>query len=108
MTFRGASLRTGQPGAWLAVGLSDQVWAGGPLPFPLDAIGMTGCALQTSIELALLSGVSGAGEAQWGLGLPADPQLLGMRIYAQILASDPGVNAAGLVISRPLAATVGY
>jgi len=29
--------------------------SGGLLPFPLDGLGMKGCALQTSIELALLS-----------------------------------------------------
>jgi len=108
MTFLGSNLLAGQPGAWLAVGLSNQNWAGGPLPYPLDALGMTGCALQTSIELATLSAVSGAGQAQWDLPLPGYPSLLGLPLFAQVLAADPGANAAGLVVSRPLAVTLGW
>lgn len=108
MTFRGANLRTGQGGAFLAIGLSDQNWAGGPLPYPLAAFGMAGCALQTSIELALLSIVSGAGEAQWDLPVSGNPQLLGLPLFAQMLAADPAVNVAGLVVSRPIAVALGW
>jgi hypothetical protein len=108
MTFRGANLQTGHGGSLLAIGLSDQNWAGGPLPYPLDAFGMAGCALQTSIELALLSSVSGAGTAQWDLPVSGNPQLLGLPLFAQMLAPDPAVNVAGLVTSRPIAVTLGW
>ncbi len=108
MTFVGANLLTGQPGALLAVGLSNQNWAGGPLPLPLDAIGMPGCALQTSLELILSSGVSGVGGASWDLALPANAQFLGVQVFAQMIAAEPAANTAGLVVSRPLAVTLGW
>lgn len=108
MTIRGANLLPASPGALLLVGLSDQVWVGGALPVPLDGLGMTGCSLQVSTELVLFGSVSGAGEAQWNLGLPGNPQLLGLQLFGQILAADPGVNTAGLVTSRPIAVTTGW
>jgi hypothetical protein len=37
-----------------------------------------------------------------------NPQLLGLPLFAQILAADPGVNVAGLVTSRPIAVTLGW
>jgi hypothetical protein len=108
MAFDASALRTGQPLVGLAVGLSDQVWSGGPLPFALDALGMTGCALQTSVELLLLVPVTAAGTAQWNVALPANAQLLSVRLFGQVLAADPGANAAGLVVSRPVAVTTGW
>jgi len=108
MKFRGSSLQPAQPGAWLAVGLSDQTWAGGQLPLLLDGFGMTGCRLQTSTELLLFAPVSGTGMAQWNVALPPNAQLLGIQLFGQILAEDPGVNAAGLVVSRPIVATTGW
>ncbi|MBM4060682.1 MAG: hypothetical protein FJ265_06255 [Planctomycetes bacterium] len=107
-TFVGSNLRVGQPFAFVAAGLSDQTWSGGALPFPLDGYGMVGCALQTSIEVALMAPVTGTGEARWDLAMPAGTQFLGLRIFAQILAADPGVNPAGLVTSRPIAMTLGF
>ncbi|MCA8973557.1 MAG: hypothetical protein KDC98_02495, partial [Planctomycetes bacterium] len=108
MNFDGSALLPTRPGAWLAVGLSDQSWAGGSLPFPLDGFGMTGCALQTSTELFLFAPLSTAGTAQWGVALPSITQLLGIRLFGQILAEDPGANAAGIVVSRPIAVTAGW
>ncbi|MCA8953038.1 MAG: hypothetical protein KDE27_26235 [Planctomycetes bacterium] len=108
MTLVASGLQLGQPGAWIAIGLSDTVWAGGALPFPLDGFGMTGCALQTSIEVALLAAVSGGGEARWDLALPGNPGLLGLPLFAQALASEPGTNPAGLVTTRPVALTLGW
>lgn len=108
MSFVAAGLQPGQPGAWLAAGLSDTAWSGGTLPQPLDGFGMTGCALQTSLEVSLLAPVSGAGEAQWNLPLPGDPGLLGLPLFAQCLAAEPGANPAGLVVTRPLQLTLGW
>lgn len=108
MTFLGSSLQPTQPAALLVIGLSDQVWSGGSLPLPLDFLGMTGCSLQVSTELILFGLVSSAGDAQWNLSLPPNPQMLGWQLFGQILAADPGANAAGLSVSRPIAVTTGW
>lgn len=108
MTFTGASLRAGQPFALLAVGLSDTVWGGMSLPAPLDAFGLVGCTLYTSVDVALVSGISGSGEATWDLALPAAARFLGVSMHAQILAPDPGANPAGLVVSGALTVTSGW
>ncbi|HEX6812999.1 MAG TPA: hypothetical protein VF384_15345 [Planctomycetota bacterium] len=107
MTFVGTNLQPAQPFAWLLLGVSSTAWAGVPLPLPLDAIGMAGCALQTSVEASPLASVT-AGTALWDLALPGHPQFLGASLFAQILGIDPGVTPAGLVVSRPLAVTTGW
>jgi hypothetical protein len=107
MTFRGSNLSNTVPEAWLMLGLSDQLWGGVPLPFPLDGIGMTGCALQVSLD-ATFTGAVGAGAASWNFGLPASAQFLGVSLFAQVLAVEPGANPASLVVSRPLRATLGW
>jgi hypothetical protein len=107
MQFVAGSLPAGQPFSWLLLGVSNTAWNGTPLPLPLDAIGMTGCALQASVEASPTAPVTGT-TAQWPLPLPANPLLLGFAVYAQAMALAPGANAAGLTLSRPLAVTVGW
>ena len=108
MTFRGSNLWNGAPVAWLLLGLSSQTHAGVPLPIALDGLGMTGCALQTSIEIAPLANVSASGDASWPLPLAGNPQLLGVAIFGQVLSAEAGANAAGLVTSRPIVVTTGW
>lgn len=108
LTLTATGLLAGQPGAWVALGLSDTAWSGGALPYPLDGFGMTGCTLQTSVEATLMAPVSGAGEAQWSLPMPAAPNLLGLPLFAQAFGAEPGANPAGFVTSRPLAMTLGW
>ncbi|MBK8099311.1 MAG: hypothetical protein IPK26_19550 [Planctomycetes bacterium] len=96
-----------QPFAFLAIGLSDQNWSGGPLPFPLDGFAMTGCVLLTSIEGTLAAPVT-AGTANFGIALPADSRFVGVRLFAQLLAGSPGTNGAGMVVSRGLVLTTGW
>lgn len=108
MRFLGTNLWTGAPVAWLLLGTSSQAWAGGSLPFPLDGLGMIGCALQTSVESSPSAAISGSGQAQWSLALPPSPLLLGVSLFGQLLAAAPGVNPAGLAVSRPLAVTTGW
>ncbi|MFY9345914.1 MAG: hypothetical protein WAT39_25705 [Planctomycetota bacterium] len=108
MTFLGSNLASGQPLAWLLLGLSNVTWSGTPLPLPLDGLGMTGCALQTSVEVSPMAAVSASGTAAWDLALPGNPQLLGSSLFGQILGIAAGINPAGLVTSRPLAVTTGW
>lgn len=107
MRFVAGNLTPGQPFAWLLLGVSTTTWNGTPLPLPLDGLGMTGCALQTSVEASPVATAT-AGTAQWPLDLPGNPQLLGFQLFAQALAPAPGANTAGLVLSRPLAVTTGW
>jgi hypothetical protein len=107
MTFVGTNIASASPFAMLLLGVSNANWLGVPLPLALDGLGMTGCALQTSLELTPVAAVS-AGAASWDLALPPDPQLVGASLFGQVLAADPGVNPAGLVVSRPVAVTTGW
>jgi len=107
MTFVGSNIASASPFAMLLLGVSNANWLGVPLPLALDGLGMTGCALQTSLELTPVAAVS-AGAASWDLALPPDPQIVGASLFGQVLAADPGVNPAGLVVSRPVAVTTGW
>ena len=96
------------PVAWLLLGTSDTTWNGTPLPLPLDALGLVGCTLQTSVEASPGSAVSASGGATWDLALPAGAAFLGVSVYGQILAIELGANPANLVTSRPLHVTTGW
>jgi hypothetical protein len=95
------------PVAMLALGLSRTTWAFGALPTLLTSFGMPGCRAYTSSEVLQLVPVS-AGLAQWTLPIPAQEQLLGVHLYMQGLAIDPGVNSAGLTVSNAVAAVIGF
>jgi hypothetical protein len=92
--------------AALAVGLSDQAWSGGPLPFDLTAFGMPGCTLRTSTDwVGGLTLLSGNASLPWAL--PASSSLAGVQVFAQALVLEPGTNALGAVLSNALAAATG-
>lgn len=107
MTFVGSNLASG-PVAWLLLGMSNTTWNGTPLPLPLDGLGLTGCALQTSVEASPSRAVSATATAAWDLALPAGAPFLGMAIFGEILAIELGANSANLVACRPLAVTTGW
>ena len=77
-----------------------------PLPIDLTPIGLTGCSLLQSADLAFpLSNV--AGQAALDLDLPADPSLLGGRAFAQGLVADRFANPFGATTSNGAALTLG-
>lgn len=92
----------------LLVGLSRTSWAGGALPFDLAAIGMPGCPLLVSPDLALTSAADPGGTTTWSLPIPDDPALLSAALHAQGLSADPGLNALGLAVSAGLTLTIGW
>jgi hypothetical protein len=71
------------------LGTSNLTWGALPLPLDLGLIGLPGCSLYTSVELA--TGVpNNAGTATWSVPIPNDPSLRGLTFFDQVL-----VNAAG-------------
>ena len=82
-----------------ATGFSTTTWLGVSLPAPLDAIGLPGCALYGSVD-QLDFGIATLGRATLSLPVPNVPSLAGITFVNQALASDPGVNAFGAVVSN--------
>ena len=93
--------------AVLLSGVSDSTWAGGNLPFDLGGLGATNCALLVSTEFPLRTQTDANGRATTGLPIPADSNLVGLRLYHQFAVLDAGANALGLALSNAFATTVG-
>lgn len=92
--------------AQMHAGFSDTVWNGLPLPFALDPVGMPGCSILASIDaIAPLQNLGGVAELV--LPVPVDQNLLGLGLYLQALAFDPGANALGAIVSDGLRFTIG-
>ena len=75
------------PAAWplLLLGRSDLVWQGMPLPWDLARLGMPGCSLFTSIDVA--GPMIPLGQtAHASLPIPLDRSLLGRQLFAQAVA----------------------
>jgi hypothetical protein len=76
-------------------------------PTSLAQFGMPGCDLHVSVMTAVfLPVVGGAVTAQ--IGIPSDPTLFGTTLHLQGLSFDPGVNAAGFVVSNAIVGHVGW
>jgi hypothetical protein len=98
-----------EPGgsAVLLLGLSrTHLGDGTPLPLPLDALGFSGCALQTSVELLAAVPVGSAGLARGytssDLNLPlALPGRERFALHGQWLAVGSGAQAPG-ALSQPM------
>ncbi len=71
----------------LIVGFDNQNGPFGPLPFDLGVFGLTGCRLETNLDLLLpLPAVGGA--ATISVGLPLDPLLAGAVFFTQAYTDD--------------------
>lgn len=85
--------------AVLAIGLSNTASGGGPLPQPLDGIGMPGCSLFVDPVLLEVDVADSQGLAYRRLTF-SQPGLLGQRLYSQWFVLKPGANAAGILASN--------
>ncbi|HEX5054694.1 MAG TPA: kelch repeat-containing protein [Planctomycetota bacterium] len=103
MTSRVGSLPAGSVPI-LILGNSDTNWQGAPLPLDLGAIGLPGCDLRVSVELAFLL-VNLGGQADWSFAVPADPMLHGATFFEQALVFDAAWQAEA--VSTAAALTVG-
>jgi hypothetical protein len=90
-----------------AVGFSDVLWNGLPLPFDLGAIGMAGCQLWTDVAITDALTTTAGGTATLAIALPNTPSLVGGAFYAQAFPLAPTANAAGILATNAVAALVG-
>jgi hypothetical protein len=84
---------------FVSLGFSRTSWGALPLPFDLGAVGMPGCWLRTSTDVATPVAIV-AGRARWALNIPAAPSLGGLEFHNQALVVDPGINPLGVVVSN--------
>jgi hypothetical protein len=71
-------------------------FGGQPLPLDLAPLGMPGCALYCSADVALAYVSSPAGRVDATFTVPQDPGLLGLYFNNQFFVRDPGANALGV------------
>ncbi len=74
------------------VGLSNETFAGVPLPFSLDFLRLYGCFAYMSADLEFPIGLpnNATNTAAWNLAIPLDPIFLSLHIYLQGLALEFG------------------
>jgi arylsulfatase A-like enzyme len=92
------NLPLGTPPVYGIVGFSNRRWLSLDLPLDLGAIGMPGCTLDSSVDVALALSAS-AGSARLTLSVPMSVELLGLSLFQQALVGDQGANAAGWITS---------
>ena len=95
------------PLAILALGFSDTVWQGAPLPFDLTSFGIPGCSLLMAADrIDVIAAQNGIG--QQFLPIPADPAFVGVYFYQQGFSFEvAGFNAFGGVLSNAARARIG-
>lgn len=90
--------------ALLALGFSDTMWNGIPLPIPVSG---TSCTIQCAPSSIAPLWLDGNGAGQIDLPIPANPDLVGLELYTQVWSHDPGANAAGLTLSNRVRTLIG-
>lgn len=94
--------------AGCAIGFSNTIYLGQPLPLLLDSYGATGCYLLQDLFLANATGLVLYGDAAAiTIQVPANPALAGLHAYFQGWAFATGVNAAGVVFSGGIDVRIG-
>ena len=73
----------------------------------LVVIGMPGCRLYADPLVGLPAPTSGAGVGSAMLGIPNDPNSVGLSFFAQGFVADPGFNPFGAVLTNALNGIVG-
>jgi hypothetical protein len=91
--------------ALFVAGTSDTTFLGAPLPLDLAPIGLPGCHLFTSADVAVAAPVT-AGVATTSIVIPPHRTLLGAQFFVQALALDAGAPVPG-ALSNAGRATIG-
>ncbi len=92
--------------AIMVIGVSNTI-SGGAIPLPLDLglLGAPGCPLRVSLDVT--ETLIGAGNtANWNFSIPAQPALMGYRLYNQAAVLDT-TNAFGFVTSNAYGWVIG-
>ena len=91
------------------LGLSNTSSNGRTLPLSLSYLGMPGCQLLVSNDVALpLADRPTPTTAKWTTHIPYVPSLLGVDFFQQVFVLDPAANALGLTSSDASRATIGW
>lgn len=100
------------PSATAAIGLlgfSNTVSHGTPLPLPLGFLGMSGCNLLVSADLAVaIADRPSPNTARWTLRIPYSLDLLGVELFQQVFVADATANPLGLIASNGSRAAIGW
>lgn len=107
LSLRLSALAPTATGAVLLLGASRTHLGALLLPIDLSALGMHGCLLQVSGEVALAMPAPVQGVSVTSLTVPANPGLVGATFFTQGLVVEPAANAAGLIVTASLAMVVG-
>ena len=92
--------------AFLILGLSNTRWLWMSLPTSLAPFGPPGCSLLVSPDF-FTGLVNTTGTATQGFSIPLDLNLVGLHVYFQGYAQDPGENFFGVAVSNGLDITIG-
>ena len=92
--------------AVMVIGLSNTTASFAPLPFHLAPLGAPGCSARVRFDVMSVI-VGSAGSANYNLGVPSMPSLIGLRVYTQAYTIDPGMNLLGMTPSDAATATIG-
>lgn len=92
---------------FLAIGLSNSVSSGGPLPFSLASLGAPTCLVHNSAEAVRLALISGLGTTSLPFAIPNSLDLVYGRVHGQYLVADAAANSLGIVVSNGLTVVIG-
>ncbi len=82
-------------------------FTGVPAPVSLAAFGMPDCFQYINPFTAFLSGLNGNGEFSVAFNIPNNPAYQGVTFYFQSAPLTGGLNAAGIITSNGICATLG-
>ena len=92
--------------AIVALGFSDTISVLGPLPLDLGAFGAPGCQARVSPDATMLI-LGSSSAAQLPFTIPSGTGFIGVKLFTQAFAIDPGVNALSGVMSDAAAMIIG-
>ena len=100
------NLPPGSGFAYVIFGFSNTNWSGIPLPGDLSTLGLPGCTVYLSVEVAFPV-LATSGKAQLAFLIPSDPSLNGLRFFNQGVAFDPPANFFGAVVTNAGSGVIG-
>jgi len=106
MTLRAGGLSPAVIATVGAVGFTDQIWNGVPLPVDLTPAGLTGCTLLIDPALTTVA-AQNATNAFWTISIPNSPTIVGQPLFAQAFPLVIGANPANVLATNAIEGIVG-
>ncbi|MFT6078836.1 MAG: arylsulfatase B [Planctomycetota bacterium] len=89
-----------------AIGFTDQMWSGVPLPIDLTPAGFTGCTLLIDPALTFVATPTGT-TSTWTVALPNIATLIGQPLFAQAFPLLVGANPASMLATNAVVGVIG-